>query len=224
MVYVLVADSSSIISLALNCLAPVLGELDVDIVVPEGVYDEIVTRPLKSKRFALESLRIKRLFTDEVIREVDADEGLTKAIIDGSNNLFFHNNKALSIMHKGEAEAIALALEHRCHALLIDERTARLLIENPHRLASVLSSRNKHPVCVDEKQLVAFQKTLPPVAVIRSTEIAAAAFERGILSRYLRHSQPDLLLAALAALKYSGCSISWEEIDDYTRLLTPAVS
>jgi len=60
----IVADSSSIISLAVNCMSSVLAELSAKIVVTGGIYDEIVSRPITSKRYALESLRIRRLFSE----------------------------------------------------------------------------------------------------------------------------------------------------------------
>ncbi|MFC2154615.1 hypothetical protein ACFLRC_03965 [Candidatus Altiarchaeota archaeon] len=194
--------------------------MNVEIIVPEGVYEEIVDRPLKSKRFALESLRIKRLFSDGVISEVDADPEKTKEILKTSNHLFYMKKRPIQILHRGEAEALSLLVEHDCEALLVDERTTRLLVERPEKLLEVLSRQNHKHVEMDKGKLNKLKKIIPKTNIIRSTEIAAIAYEKGILARYYRFDQPQLLDAALAALKYSGCAISWQEIEEYKKAIS----
>ena len=55
------ADSSAIISLSMNCMSAVLKELKKDIVISPEVYNEVISRPIASKRFALGSMRINKL-------------------------------------------------------------------------------------------------------------------------------------------------------------------
>ena len=62
-----VADSSAIISLAVNCMSSALVEMQVKMLVTDEIYEEIIKRPEGSKRYALESLRIKKLFSEGVI-------------------------------------------------------------------------------------------------------------------------------------------------------------
>lgn len=214
----IVADSSSIISLAINCLSPVLNSLGVKIAVTKGVYDEIITHPIHMKRFALESMRIKRLFSEGVISVRDADPKITGEILDRANSIFELSNHYLRIIHKGEAEAISLLKEINANALLIDERTMRLLIENPEQLRDVLSRQNNQNISINHRNLELFSSIIPDVSIIRSAEIAAIAYEKGILNNYIGSNGKDVLEATLYALKFSGCAISWQEIDEYLNL------
>lgn len=215
----IVADSSSIISLAINCLSQVLNSLGIRVAVTKEVYDEIITYPINTKRFALESMRIKRLFSEGVVSVKDADTGITKEILDAANSIFRINNHYLRIIHKGEAEAVSLLRKIGAEALLIDERTMRLLIENPGQLREVLSYQNGQDIGINHSNLNIFRSMVPDISVIRSSEIAAIAYEKGILGEYIGSSGNDALKATLYALKFSGCAISWQEIDEYLKII-----
>ncbi len=214
----IVADSSSMISLAINCLSPLLDALNIKITVTKGVYDEIITYTIHTKRFALESMRIKRLFSDGILSVKDADPKITDEILERANSIFMLNNHYLRIIHKGEAEAVSLLKEINANALLIDERTMRVLIENPERLRDVLSYQNNHNIGINHRNLELFKGIIPGISVIRSSEIAAIAYERGIFNNYLGSNGKDVLEAVLYALKFSGCAISWQEIEEYLEI------
>lgn len=215
----IVADSSSIISLAINCMSQVLNLLGVKIAVTKGVYDEVVTHPIHTKRFALESMRIKRLFSEGIVSVRDADQEITGEILERANSIFELNGRYLRIIHNGEAEAVSLSKDINAEALLIDERTMRLLIENPEQLRNVLSRQNNQNIDINHRNLELFGNIIPRFSIIRSAEIAAIAYEKGILNKDIGSDSKDVLEAALYALKFSGCSISSQEIDEYLRVL-----
>lgn len=215
----IVADSSSLISLALNCMSCVLGELDVKVTVTPAVYDEVVTRPAKSRKYALEALRIKKLFREGVISTVEANKATCDRILELSNSVFEAKGKALKIIHLGEAEALALVKDLGADAFLIDERTTRLLVEDPTSLEGFLAGKGKSKIRMNKERFGELSSYVPKVPVLRSTEIAALAYERGILGGMLNASGKNILDATLSALKYSGCSIAWSEIDEYMRII-----
>jgi len=213
------ADSSAIISLSMNCMSRILKELGKEIVIPPAVYGEIVTRPMASKRFALGSMRIKKLLDDKVVTIRKADPSLSQKILEGFNSAYTVKKQPLNIIHVGEAEALALTKNHDVEALLVDERTTRLLMEDPQQLRKLLSRRNNQSVQLNLDKVNEVKKLLPKVTVIRSTEIAAIAYEKGILSKYLSEGEGNLIEALLCALKFSGCSITWDEIEEYKSTL-----
>ena len=219
MVKRVVSDSSSIISMAINCMSTLLAELGLEIVVSREVYDEIVSRPINSKRYALESMRIKKLFNEGVVKVMDADPRLTDEIIEVSNGIYSAHHQNIRLIHKGEAGALALIRDVGADAFLIDERTMRMMLEDPESLKNVLSSQNNGRVDIDYGRLDAFRKLVPPVKIIRSSELAAIAYERGVLGKSLGDNRKEALMAMLYALKFSGCAISWDEIDDYASIM-----
>lgn len=209
------ADSSALISLSMNCMSPVLRELGVGIVVPPGVYAEVVSKPIVSRRFALGSMRLNKLLEDKVVSVRKPDGDLTERILDGFNSSYLVNNRPLRILHRGEAEALSLTRSRDVEALLVDERTTRLLMEDPEQLRRLLSRQNNQNVRLDARRIEDTRRMIPKVTVIRSSEVAAVAYERGVLSKYLSEGEGNLLEAVLCALKFSGCSITWGEIEDY---------
>ncbi|MFZ2454910.1 MAG: hypothetical protein WAX07_00305 [Candidatus Altiarchaeia archaeon] len=213
-----VADSSSIISLALNCMSSALLEMGVKILVTDEIYEEIILRPMGSKRYALESMRIKKLFSEGVISVQNPEPLITREIMDLSNSIYHINNHPLHLIHKGEAAALALIAGIDADVLLIDERTTRLLLEDAEALRVVLSDQMGRRVDMDRQKLAAFNEIIPDIRIIRSSEVAAVAYERGILGRNLGSGGIESLMATLYALKFSGCAISWHEIDEYMSL------
>lgn len=214
-----VADSSSIISLAMNCMSSALVEMGVKILVTDEIYEEIILRPQNSKRYALESMRIKKLFSEGVISVMNPEPLITREIMDLSNSIYSIRNHPLRLIHKGEAAALALISGIEADGLLIDERTTRLLIEDAETLRRVLSDQMRRSVEIDEKKLAAFRDILPDIRIIRSSEVAAVAYEKGIIGRNLGNNGKEALMATLYALKFSGCAISWNEIDEYLSIM-----
>lgn len=218
----IVADSSSIISLTSTCMSPILRAMKAEIVVTKKVYDEIITRPAKTKRYALESLKIRKLFLDGVLAIRNPQSGLLNDIMDKANSIYRVGKQPLKIIHLGEAEVMALLSELEADAFLVDERTTRLLVEDPEGLRELLSRKNNRGVDMDRRVLSELQEILPTETIIRSTELAAIAYEKGLFRDMLGIDgvkQEKVLEAILCSLKFSGCSISWNEINKYRRLV-----
>jgi len=213
------ADSSSIISLSMSCMSKVLADLGKKIVIPPGVYNEVVSRPISSKRFALGSMRVNKLFDDKVVSIMKPDVDLTRNILDGFNEAYSINRRPLKIIHSGEAESLALTKQSDVEALLIDERTTRLIMEDPQQLRKLLSRQNNQDVHLDMDKINKVRRMLPKVPILRSSEIAVVAYEKGILSKYLSKGEGDMIEAVLCALKFSGCAITWSEIEEYKTAL-----
>jgi predicted nucleic acid-binding protein len=219
MVKRIVCDSSSIISMAVNCMCSFLGEMKAELVVNKEVYDEIVSRPSGSKRYALESIRIKKLFNEGTIKVAEANPRLTDEIIEISNSIYSVKKQYIKLIHRGEAGALALVRDIDADGFLIDERTMRMILEDPEMLSSVLRSQTNQRVEINYRNLEVFRELVPQVKIIRSSEVAAVAYEKGVLGENLGDNRKEAFLAVLYALKFSGCAISWDEIDEYTSIL-----
>ena len=114
----IVADSSAIISLAINCMSSALGELGARILVTDEIYKEIILRPMGSKRYALESMRIKKLFSDGVVSIMNPEPLITQELLNISNSIYSVNKHPLRLIHEGEAGALALLAGIEASALL----------------------------------------------------------------------------------------------------------
>ena len=213
----IVVDSGSIISLAINCLCPLLTQLDKQFVISPSVHKEIVEKPSSNKRFQLEALRMQMLLANGTVKVVNTKTDYNERFLDAANRVYRIKGKDLKIIHQAEAEVVGLAYELGAEAMLVDERTLRMLIEDPVSLRDLLSHRNKANVKLNEHNLVEFQRLSPKIPIIRSSEIVAVSYEMGLLSKMHQVSDKKVLEAALSALKFSGCSITWEEIDKYSK-------
>jgi predicted nucleic acid-binding protein len=213
-----ICDAGSLISLSLNCMLPIITELSekTDFVIPKGVYDEIITNPHNIKRFKLGSLKFSALVKEGVIAVEEPDAKLAGQILDLSNRIYWVKKHPLSIIQRGEAEALAMCVGGG--TLLIDERTMRLLVEHPASMVSLLRKRMNRNVHEDPKRLSEFQSLVGQVPIIRSSEVIAVAYERGILEKYFRGERREVLESCLWALKFSGCALTHDEIQEYLRI------
>ncbi|MDD5348539.1 MAG: hypothetical protein PHT59_07990, partial [Candidatus Omnitrophica bacterium] len=165
------ADSSAIISLSMSCLSLVLNDLGKKVVIPPAVYDEVVSTPITSKRFSLGSMRINKLLDDGVLSVRTPEPDLTARILEGFNTAYSVKRQPMRIIHRGEAEALALAKHSDVEALLVDERTTRLIIENPRQLQELLSRQNNAHVQLDMDKVTEVRRMLPEVRILRSAEV-----------------------------------------------------
>ncbi|MBS3060861.1 MAG: hypothetical protein J4432_05140 [DPANN group archaeon] len=214
----IVCDASSLISLSDNCLFKVLLGLskNVEFIIPPGVLGEIIENPMHSKRFELKAIMMKDYLTSGAIK-VSNNKGIqdkTERIINVSNQLLMHKKRPIKIIHQGEAEAIACLQDRDLRYLLIDERTTRLLIEDTDQLKDYIENRTGLKLTVNEKSRRELEPYITGINVVRSAELLAYAHEQGLLEEYGKHG----FEAALWALKFSGCSITNSEIDEYLRM------
>ena len=220
MLNTLVVDSSSLISLSESCLFDVLGELSklgVQFVVPKAVMEESVYHPLKIKRFELNALRINRGVKKKWLHVAELnkhDRSILQRIMENANTCFFSKMGPVKIIHEGEAETLAIINRLGAKGLVIDERTTRMLIEEPLALRELLQKRRKEKIGMKAGQAKFFRNEFKGLVIVRSAELVALAYEKGILQKILGDAQ-FALEGALYSLKYSGCALSTEEIDKF---------
>jgi len=210
-------DASTLISISQSCLINVLGRLkekmNAEFIIPEAVYSEAVERPISIKRFELNAIRIKKGVEEGWFSIKAVKDQQIMGEIDGlANSCFSIRGRPIKLLQLGEVEALALIKELNADALVIDERTTRMLIENPKQLKKILEARRRKNVKVEERQAKDFGKMFEGMAIVRSIELVALAFEFGLLEQELPKGQQSLE-AALFALKYSGCAVSAREIN-----------
>jgi predicted nucleic acid-binding protein len=220
---VIICDSSSLIALSNNCLLDVLkffSSKEVDFVIPKAVSKEIIYRPLsiQMKAYQFSAMRLKRVVDEGVLIEVDA--GLTeetKMLVEAANKIFFSRGRPIHILDPGEIEMLILAKRLNADALLVDERTFRLMIEAPFRLKEHLEDELGTAVMINEKNYNYFQSFVSNIPVIRSVELLAVAYEEGFFDNY--KEKKKVLEAVLYAMKYSGCAVSFSDIEKIIKLV-----
>ncbi|HLC37027.1 MAG TPA: hypothetical protein VJK05_05480 [archaeon] len=217
----LVFDSSTIISISESCLIKILKNLTntagFEFIIPASVEEESVTKPMGINRFKLSAIRIKDGIDEGWIKvwpQSHDIEDEMQSLQELANNIFWLDNKPIEILHRGEAETLALINKTDAEILIIDERTTRLLIENPKSLKSFIEKKHMESVSMDSSMLNGFKKKISHIEIMRSTELMALAFEKGLFEEELG-SGKQALEASLFALKYNGCAVSVEEILKY---------
>lgn len=214
-------DSGSLISLTSSCLDGILyffaENNGLRFVIPPSVEYETVKRPLDSnlKKHLFSAIRIKDAIEDGVIVVIDAKvENEAKRIMDAANGMFYIKGKPLRLIQFGESEMLALAKELGVENILLDERTARMLIEAPFRLKEHFEKEFNVNVMVNKTSYRELASRVSSLTAIRSSELAMLAYEKGYFSNF-ENLQEEALEAALYKVKFSGCSISFDEIAQY---------
>jgi hypothetical protein len=218
----LIFDAGPLINFAMNGLLPLLEKLKEnfkgDFLITKEVKKEIIDYPLTIKRFELEALQLKDLFDRGIIKYAKINEAqinelrnLREEILYNANSLFSANKKNIHLLDKGEAAAMALfKLLNNNSILVIDERTARMLCENPENLRKLLQKKLHTPIKANKSNYDYFKG----FRIIRSCELAYIGYKKGITE--LKGEQ--VLEAMLYGLKYRGCSISETEIEEIKRI------
>ncbi|VVB65754.1 Uncharacterised protein [Candidatus Gugararchaeum adminiculabundum] len=221
----LVCDSSSLISLAESCFVKVFYMLADHskgrFLLPSGVEYECISYPLQSKNHALSAVRLKRAVNDGKFSVVDTGQlqHLTDEIRNAGNSVFLLRGHPLKIIQQGECEMLALAHAAGLRYCLIDERTTRMLVEDPKGVKEHLAAEFHTRIDLDHRALFTFQQYTKGIAFIRSCELVARAYELGYFENYgeIKNSAFE---AAMNKVKISGCSIMSQEVDDYVRYMT----
>src|SRR3989339_864796 len=200
----IIFDSSTIINLALNnllwILQPLKEKYKGEFYITESIKKEIIDRPFQIKRFKLEAIQISKEIEKGVLK-VYQEQDLGREIEELNmiaNRIFIgKKNNYLKIIDEGELTALVLAKKIHAEALVIDERTTRLLIEAPNDLNNIFKSKFKENIKMDQKNLKLFKENIGALPIIRSVEIGVAAYELGILDSYLlkwdKQARKDLL-------------------------------
>ncbi len=219
-------DSSSIISLSMNDLLWILKPLEEkfkgDFLISDGVREELVDYPLKTRRFKFEALMVINLLNNNSLKIYSSDEVNKKVVLIESlvNNLYKAKNEYIQIMQKGEIASLAVAIILGSMAYVVDERTTRLVVEDPEKLEKILRNKLHTNVSINRNNLELLKKEVKNLKIIRSTELAMYAYELGLFKDYIRPTKyskdvkKDLIDGLLWGLKLRGCSISEDEIDE----------
>ena len=218
----LIFDSGPIINFAMNGILPVLRKLkkefNGDFLITKEVKQEIIDTPLGIKKYELEALQIKELFDEGIIKhanfsvqQIDELRVKREEIMNMANTTFYSKNHPIHLVEKGECAALALAsVTKDPKVIVIDERTARMLCESPENLRKLLQQKLQTNITANKKNYDFFKQ----FKVIRSTELAYIAYSKGLIDIKDKRT----LEALLYALKYHGCSISEDEIEEAKRL------
>ncbi len=222
----LVFDAGPIISLTTNNLLWMLSPLKKlfggEFFIPSCVRKELVERPLVTKKFKFEALQVEAQIETGVLKEISHHElgEQTNELYRLANRIFSAHNTPITILQIGEVETLAGAMLLKADAAVVDERITRTLLEEPDHLKKVLGKKLHTNVTVDRNALRDFTKKTRHVNIIRSTELAVVAYEKGILDKYIvniPNAKTALLEGILWGLKLNGCSISEEEINSLVK-------
>lgn len=229
---VLVVDSSTIISCAMNCLMWVFNELKsrgFRFVVPKGVKDEVIDSGLRSKKFKYEAIRVMRYFSSGIFEEHDMDvRSEASEMLSYANSSFYIKHNPLRILQQADAEVAVLARKINADAIVTDEKTLRLLVEAPDFVKKILERKFHERVTVNERALHSFNRVFEGISVVRSVDLIALAYDIGIFDEMVAKCQlpnkkrcgRDVLEGVLYALRFSGCAVSFKEIEEYVNLLS----
>ncbi len=218
----IVFDTGPVISLTTNSLLWVLEKLKEryggEFLIPKEVQVELVQNPIESKSYKLEALEVNREINQKVLTLVNDEkiEIMKRELLMLANNCYYANNTPIKIVHEGEMAAIAAAIAYNSDAVVIDERTARELIEAPEWLAKYMSNRLHTNVTINKQTLQQLKSRIGNLRVIRSIELAMVGYELGWFDMYLtqdKNARKNLIEALLWGIKMRGASISQVEID-----------
>lgn len=218
----IVCDSSALISLADTCFLGALSELKArlggDFLITDSVKQECIDTPLRTKSHTLPAIRLQLALNDGIIRAVDSSglKKTTEDLIWTANNLFFAENRPIALFHKGEAETLALAIALNLENVLMDERNARLVVEDPELLGSHLAEELGFSLRTNQKYMERLKAMTSRLNVFRSSEMVVIAYEKGCFKGF-HELEKQAVEAALYGVKFAGCSISFDEIEEFTR-------
>ena len=217
----ILCDSGVLISLTAGCLDRMIyffaESQKVRFIIPPSVEYETVTKPMQAnlRKHLFSAIRIKDMIEDGVVSVVDAKlERETNKIMSCANNLFYIKGSPIRLMQYGESEMLALGDELGIDYILIDERTTRLLIEAPFHLKQHLETEFQTNVMVNKGNFKELASRISCFKALRSSELVMLAYEKGYFKNF-NGLEKQALEAALYKMKYSGCSISFDEILDY---------
>jgi len=222
---VLIFDSSSLISLAMNGLLLELEKLarssKAKFVITSHVKREAIEKPLTIKRFRLEGIKLQKLLEGGILNLSDVVgvnnqeiEKETNKVMNIANSSFIGKDGKIHLIDKGEASCLALSKilnEKKVqNVLAIDERTMRMLCEVPENLKKLLKKKLHTGVEVKKENFEFFKG----FKIIRSAELVYVAWKKKLIDS----GDKKILDALLWAVRFKGCSISDKEIEEIKKI------
>ena len=223
---ILFFDAGPVISLVMSRVAWILPELKKrfggKFYITPAVQLELVERPLSVKRYEFEALQVMK-FIREGILEVytNVPQKKVEELKTLANSSFSIRGKSMDIIQSGEMESVAAALQLNA-AVVMDERTLRLFIENSPELQGILEYRFSSKIQADKIKIKQFSASLQGIPIIRSTELVGVAYKMGLLDGFIppgKDGKDTLLDSVLWATKYNGCAITEQEIEELKEYL-----
>jgi len=219
---ILIFDAGPLINFSMNGFLYLLEELKKSFngkfLITKQVKYETLDRPVKIQRFELGALRISQLLKTKVL-EMPESLNISESEINArtaelkntANHILENKGKGIEIVSDAEMSCLALSsiLSERGieNIIAIDERTTRLLTENPKDLEMTIAKKTQFPVKLSNKSFNDLKK-FENFRFIRSPEIIYVAYKKGLL----HIEDPKALEASLYATKFKGSSVSWDEI------------
>ena len=222
---VLIFDSGSLISLSMNGLLEELKKLkkifNGEFIITKEVKKEVVDEPIKIKMYELEALKIQNLINEGCLNMPEKigiqDKEITNLmfkLMNLANTMFIGNGNEIQLIHQGETSCLALnkILNNKKikNVLVVDERTLRMLVEKPENLKQLLEKKLHANIKLKESNLKEFKGA----KIIRSTELMYVAYKKNLI----KLNGKEVLDALLYALKFKGCAISSEEIEEIKKI------
>ncbi len=223
---ILFFDAGPVISLVMSRLPWILPELKKKFrgkfYITPAVQKELVERPLSVKRYEFEALQVMKFIREGVLEVYDkVPQKKVQELQTLANNSFSIRGKPMDIIQSGEMESVASALALNA-AVVMDERTLRLFIENSPELQGILEYRFSQKIESDKIKIKQFSSQLQGINIIRSTELVGVAYRLGLLDGFIppgKEGKETLLDAVLWATKYNGCAITEHEIEEVKEYL-----
>ncbi|MEK6974457.1 MAG: hypothetical protein AABW41_04450 [Nanoarchaeota archaeon] len=218
----IVIDTSSIISIAVNnllwTLEPLKKQFDGKFLISESVHTELVDNPIKSKRYKLEAFMIEELINKKIIEVYQDQDVKSEALrlLEILNRSYSIKKRHIKILDLAEVESLIMAKRLGSEAYIVDERTIRLVVENPEQLVSILRDKLHAKIDIDYQNLESVKDNFGDIKILRSAELMLAAHKLGLFKAYTfnKNKRREFIDGLLWALKLHGCSISENEIND----------
>ena len=116
----------------LPTMKPLFQAFGGEFLIPPEVKKELVDNPLNNRKYSLEAMTVMKSIELGYLKV--NHQKVRNDLLKLSNSIFKNNKRYITILHKAECDAIALCLKIDADAFVVDERTTRLLIENPKQL------------------------------------------------------------------------------------------
>lgn len=222
----IIFDAGPLINFSMNGLLDALvllkKDFGCDFIITKEVKKEIIDHPKTVKRFQLGALRLEELYNQGVFKladlnneEVDELRKLRDNYMQEANQMFKTKRKDVHLLDKGECAVLALSTIMKRKTgedvpIVIDERTTRIIVENPANLKKLMEKKLHTKITADTSKYNLFSG----FKIIRSTELAYIIHKKDLFK--LKH--PNAFEAIVYGLKFKGCSISEKEVQALSRM------
>lgn len=218
----LIFDTGPIISLTTTNLLWVLKELkekfNGEFFITEKVKKELIDNPINIKRFKFEALQVLNCIEEDTLKILKQKtfSNETNDLLNLVNHCFKAKGNWIQLCHYGEMEVLAAAIATDAEGVVMDERTTRMMIEDPLGLKRLMENKLATRIEIDGKNIARFKELTKNIRIIRSAELGIIAYESGLLDTFIGkipNPRKELLQGILWGIKLHGCAVTRSEID-----------